>query len=113
MTHRDEVRRLLGPHDPGDLSYSQDISLGDVAMLNLCKGVRLKKYRRLRRRKTLSRGLRPDIDHPCPPRLIKMRKFSHSLCQIRWLPRPDGRIIGAGENGSQAMRDRRIRVSLS
>jgi hypothetical protein len=31
-----------------------------------------------------------------------MRKLGHSLCQISWLSHQNRRIIGAGENGSQA-----------
>ena len=71
MTHSDEVRRLLGPHDPGHLSYSQDIALGDFSTLNLFEGVRLKKHGRLRRRKTSVEAFAPTSTIRARPDSLK------------------------------------------
>ena len=101
MAHGDQIRGLLRPHHPGHLGDGQHIPLGNRPLPELFEGLGLKEYRGLRRRETLGGGLRPDIDHPCPPRLVEMRKLGHSLRQISWLPRVNRRIIGAGENGSQ------------
>jgi len=77
MAHGNEVRGLLGCHHAGNLRDGQDITLGNLALLNLFKSFGLEEDYGLSGGSPLGRVLGADIDHPRPPRLIKVRKFCH------------------------------------
>ena len=77
MAHGNEVRSLLGAHHAGDLRDGQDIAFGNLAALNLFKSFWLEKDDGLSGGDPLGRVLGTDIDHPCPPRLVEVRKFCH------------------------------------
>ncbi len=77
MAHGNEIWSLLGSHHAGDLRDGQDIALGYLSLLNLFKSFRLEKDCGLSRRSPLGRVFRTDIDHPCPTRLVEVRKFCH------------------------------------
>ena len=77
MAHGNEVWSLLRPHYAGNLRDGQDITLGNLASLNLFKSFGLEKDCDLSRRSPLGRAFGTDIDHPRPSRLVKVRKFCH------------------------------------
>ena len=77
MAHWNEIRSLLGSHHTGDLRDGQDITLGNLALLNLFKSFGLEEDYGLSGGSTLGRVLGTDIDHARPPRLIEVRKFCH------------------------------------
>ncbi len=77
MAHGNEVRSLLGSHHTGNLRDGQDIAFGNLATLNLIKSFWLEKDYGLSRRGPLGRVLDTDINHPRPPRLVKVCKFCH------------------------------------
>ncbi len=79
MAHGNEIRSLLGPHHTSHLCDGQDITLGDLAPLNLFKSFWLKKDCGLSGRSPFGRVFGTDIDHPRPPRLVEVRKFCHFL----------------------------------
>ena len=77
MAHGNKIRSLLGSHHTGDLRDGQDIAFDNLASLNLFKSFWLEKDYGLRCGSPLGRVLGTDIDHPRPPRLVKVRKFCH------------------------------------
>jgi len=77
MAHGNEVWSLLGSHHAGDLRDGQNIALGNLAPLNLFKSFRLEEDYGLSCGNPLGRVLGTHIDHPRPPRLVKVCKFCH------------------------------------
>ena len=63
MTHRDEVTRALGGHDPGDPGGAQHVAFGRIAGTDRCERRRVHSDPARRHRQPLRFRLGADIDH--------------------------------------------------